>query len=211
MIKVIVILSFLLLAGAGYYFFVHDRGNQPVAPAVQDEEIKEEAVAPSRVEMSEADRRRILLGDVPIIVPDIDAQTIISKGRGTFDAGEGFEGFVIFGDTHAGVLIGEEEFILAHVSLNTGGTGMFDYIFAFRVDGESLVHTSSAHIGDLIVVRGMKAGEKRAAQADASQAEVIVDILDRDENEPLVVDPTIERRFVFTLSREGILNLRTRF
>lgn len=201
----------LFIAGGAYYFFVRDRGDVPTVQEAEDEQVKEEIVAPEEERMSKADRERLLLGEIAVNIPDIDVQTIISGGRGVFDAGERFEGFILLGEQHASALIDGEEFILAHASLNTGGTGIFDYIFVFRVDGESLVHTSSAHIGDLIVVRGLKVGEKRATQADGARAEVIVDILDRDENEPLVVDPTVERRFVFTLSEKGILDLRTRF
>jgi hypothetical protein len=210
MIKVIFILSLILLAGAGYYFFVRDRGVSPVQQEVGNEPATEEAVAPSREYMSEADRKRILFGDVTINIPDIGVQTVISEGKGTFDAGEGFQGFVMLGDKHASAVVDDREFILAHASLNTGGMGIFDYIFAFRVDEGSLTHTSSAHIGDLIVVRSVSA-RKGGTQERAARTEVIVDILERGENEPLVVDPTIEKRFVFTLNRDGILNLRTSF
>jgi hypothetical protein len=205
-----ILIAFLLvlLVFAGLYLFRRDRGAPIEAPTDENEEIVDEEEPLNNVDgeteddTSYEDEVRSQLNNMTIDVPDLDTFVTLEGGEATFDAEAGIEGYMTLGDAYTLVRNEDSEFALIHVTISTGGSGTFDYIFAIEVTNTTLAHTGSAYLGDRIIVESVSAEPRTDGLFDVS-----VSMLTRLPDEPLSALPTIPTSLEFKLNSEGQFGL----
>ena len=79
--------------------------------------------------------------------------------------------------------------IISPLTVESGGSGSFQYVELFIWDGEKLIEKSYAFLGDRISINTIKTKD------GSGQAEyyVVIDYLVRNDNEPMSDDPTHRR------------------
>jgi len=200
-----ILILLVLLGIAGYYLFGKKEATAPseTTPTTSGEDTAKE---PDQTEtennsVSSDAKVRALLEGVAINIPDLDTEVTVTDGKGTFDAGAGTEGYITMGENYTLVNNGDKKFVLTDATVNTGGSGTFNYVFAFSVDGTTLTQTDSGYIGDRIIVKDIK-----AVPTDSGTVDVSVTFLTRAEDEPLSAEPTLSETLNFSLDSEGALS-----
>ena len=202
--KSVIWIVILLALGLLAFIYFRDKDVDEVNRGLEEESSLEEADSTEEVE-EEADSGEIdrtetgrRLETAVVVVPDLDVEVVLSSGEASFDAGGivPTEGLVVLGDAFTAIEVEGQLYVLAHVSFNTGGTGVFDYLVSFRDTGAELEQTDAVLLGDSVVVETVEAGAGTTAT---------VDILTRGEDESLSATPTVEQTLEFTVGAEGEL------
>lgn len=198
---IIILLALLLVVG--YFLFSRDRDVEVIIENDEESEVLEEEEEGGDVEernVSAAEEALRTLERSVVIIPDLDIEVPLSGGEASFDAGVGVDGYITLGSTSASVVVDGRDYMLVEARMSTGGSGSFDYVFAFRLEDGSATHTGSAYIGDRIIIENIEASSRASGGANVS-----VDMLTREEGEALASEPTTPQTLEFVLTEEGEL------
>jgi hypothetical protein len=120
-------------------------------------------------------------------VPSTTFRTTLENGKAEF-SDEDANGYIMMSAPYFSIETSEGYDTFAVMNFNTGGSGEFVAIALFHTLENSTVYANSFDLGDRVTVENI---EKISGNKDVY--EIRVDYLDKEENAPLVAEPTLKK------------------
>ena len=141
----------------------------------------------------------LVLANALVKIPESGAEVQLVDGGATYDDGVS-KITVTLGDVFALHKTGKNEYdAFAILSVNYGGSGTFRYVGLFKVRPDTTEHTSSALLGDRIVV------DKILIKGKGGEYTISVTGLTRNEYEPLSTPPSLPFTWDFFVSNHTLI------
>jgi hypothetical protein len=94
--------------------------------------------------------------------------------------------------------------VFANLSVDTGGTGTFNYVSLFHVSAEGVVNTSAVFVGDRVVIEGLVFGEDLAEDG----YRLSINYLGRDLGDAMASEPTVADSLELRVADHQITGLK---
>ncbi len=131
------------------------------------------------------------------------ARVALQNGTAKFSEGN-VKGTLTLGDIAVEKEVGGAKFVVTSLAVNSGGSGVFQYIVLFEDSGSALTDKSYALVGDRVSITGIRV-DTVTDNGGKAQAVVSVSYLDRDKGEPMSATPSVPRTKIF-IAEDGIFN-----
>lgn len=137
--------------------------------------------------------------NIQIIVPD--GGQVVQLVDGKADSISDGSGFAQLGNVLAIHQTEAGQDVFAELDVNYGGSGVFVYVALIHEQDGQYRHTSSALVGDRVKLEGVDTPSDPISSYSATAT-----FLDRGENDPMSVEPTIQRTFDLSIIDHVIQN-----
>jgi len=138
------------------------------------------------------------LKNTSVLASESGNRVALSNGKASFNE-EGVKGTVVLGDVAVEKTVGGTKYVVATLSVSSGGSGTFHYVVLFEEKSGNLVDNSYALMGDRVKITGLRADDVSGGLV------VSVSYLDHDKGEPLSAAPTVPRTKILIVEN-GIFN-----
>jgi len=130
------------------------------------------------------------LKNVSVSAAETGNRVALQNGTAKWSDGA-VKGTITLGDIAVEKTVGGINYVLAPLSINTGGSGTFHYVALFEDKNGTLTDKSYALIGDRVKITGIRGDS--VSNGGKEQLVVSVSYMDHDQGEPLGSTPTIPR------------------
>jgi hypothetical protein len=141
-----------------------------------------------------------LMNVARIRVPQTGVDVTLNQGQADFTDGA-VKGHVVLGRILGRVPTDSGYDVFVAMTVTTSGSGVMHYVVLFRNVGQAVMYTSTAFIGDRVILTGVIAEPDKSTPYGKSQFYMIsatgysltVSYLDRKNAEPLTTTPTLAK------------------
>lgn len=137
------------------------------------------------------------LKNASVSAAETGTRVALSNGSAKFSDGD-VKGTITLGDVAVEATASGVKYVVASLSVNSGGSGTFKYVVLFEDKNGTLTDKSYAIVGDRVNVTGVRA-DVVADTKGAQQVVVSVSYLDHDKGEALSSTPTVPRTKIFVV------------
>ncbi|MDO8579553.1 MAG: hypothetical protein Q7R72_01630 [bacterium] len=138
------------------------------------------------------------LGSVSVSAGESGDRTALVKGMAQFTS-ENVKGMIVLGDVAVEKVVGDTKYVVTSLSVNSGGSGTFNYVVLFEDRDGNLTDKSYSLVGDRVKITGLRADEVSGGLI------VSVSYMDHDKGEPLAAFPTVPRTKILVVDG-GVFN-----
>lgn len=188
-------LIIILLIVLGLWNFVANRIAQ------EDEDIVSEVATTTDANpftaLEAGDR---LIGEI-FRIPGLEAEVALSKGVTDVEISSSLTtGTVVYLSSHVvEVEVNEQEYLVAPIATNTGGTGNFLYLVLYKKTSSGFEQTSDVLLGDRIFLMSLLVDDTYITP------QILASTLTRAENEPLSANPSEEAVIAFEIKNDILI------
>lgn len=143
------------------------------------------------------------LKSASVAAAETGTRVALADGTAKFSDGD-VKGTITLGDVAVETSVGGVKYVLATLSVNSGGSGTFKYVVLFEDKNGNLTDKSYGIIGDRVNVTGVRA-DLVSDTKGTQQVVVSVSYLDHDKGEPLSSAPTVSHTKIFVVE-DGSFN-----
>ncbi len=138
-----------------------------------------------------------------VAAAETGTRVALANGTAKFSDGD-VSGTITLGDVAVETSVSGAKYVVASLSVNSGGSGTYKYIVLFEDKNGALTDKSYVLIGDRVNITGVRADVVADAKG-VQQAVVSVSYLDHGKNEPLSAAPTTARTKILVVE-DGAFN-----
>ncbi|HEY0907808.1 MAG TPA: hypothetical protein VGE35_00485 [Candidatus Paceibacterota bacterium] len=138
-----------------------------------------------------------------VAAAETGTRVALANGTAKFSDGD-VSGTITLGDVAVETSVGGNKYVIATLSVNSGGSGTYKYVVLFEDKNGTLTDKSYSLIGDRVVINGVRADV--VADAKGAQSVVVsVSYLGHAKGEALASKPT-EAHTKILVVEDGIFN-----
>ncbi len=144
------------------------------------------------------------LRSASVSASESDSRVALSNGKAQFTS-LSVKGTITLGDVAVEKTIDDgSKYVLATLSVNSGGSGTFQYVVLFEDKDGTLTDKSYSLVGDRVKVTGLRA-DPVTGVSGGSGLVVSVSYLDHDKGEPLAAQPSVPHTKILVIEN-GLFN-----
>lgn len=145
------------------------------------------------------------LNEAEVAVPELGITAKLEGGEADFT-----DGGLVTGSVRLVSVLGQKALedgsydVFANLSVDTGGTGTFNYVSLFHVSDEGVENTSATFVGDRVVVEGVTFGE----DLPEGGYRLSINYLGRDLGDAMASEPTVADSLELRVANHEITGLK---
>ncbi|OHA57822.1 MAG: hypothetical protein A2114_00960 [Candidatus Vogelbacteria bacterium GWA1_51_14] len=188
---VYLLIAIVVVAG-GLWWLAGDNAPTLITP-------KPERLVGDEAKLAEA------ISSAEVRIPELNIAAKLEEGEADFASGG-----LTAGSIRLVSVLGQQPLadgsydVFANLSVNTGGTGTFNYVGLFHVSAEGVNNTSAVFVGDRVVIEGVVFGD----DLPEGGYRLSINYLGRDLGDAMVSEPTIADSLELRVTDHEITGLK---